>query len=398
MDLLNGHRQSLTGFLLLIMVGTICAATVFAGESKQRILQESINAQMQGLDFDRVQEYADLIDDELKQYLPEPDITKLVKGRGGFQFDLVGFMGALLSVVFREVVFNSKLLGQVLALAIVCAILEAFSKGIGSEGVQEVAYGVCGLILIFITIESLRSVLAIAGEAMDNMVSFLHSLLPFLSSMLVAVGAFSSAAIFHPLLITASSAMATVVRDIVFPLIFTSALLGIVGNISTQFPLSRLSGMVRQTGTIVLGMCFTVFLGIMVVKGAIAPVADGVGLRTAKYLTGAVVPVIGGLFSQAVETVVGASMIIKNGVGIFGLIVITGMVLMPLAKIFSVLLIYKLVCILSQPVVDTRLVKSLSEIESSLDLLLVAVASVALVFFIAITVIIGLGNVAVMVR
>ena len=67
-----------------------------------------------------------------------------------------------------------------------------------------------------------------------------------------------------------------------------------------------------------MGLFLTVFLGVISVQGASAAVTDGITIRTAKFITGNFIPVIGRMFTDATDTVVGASVLLKNSVGIAG--------------------------------------------------------------------------------
>ena len=89
----------------------------------------------------------------------------------------------------------------------------------------------------------------------------------------------------------------------------------------------------------ILGVTFIVFSGFMVVRGAIAPIADGISLRTAKYLTRTIIPIAGGMFADTLEVVVGGSLLIKNAVGIFGLVMILCLVAAPLIKVVAMVLL-----------------------------------------------------------
>ena len=70
--------------------------------------------------------------------------------------------------------------------------------------------------------------------------------------------------------------------------------------------------------TAVFGILLTVFLGVISVQGASSAVTDGVTVKTAKFITGNFVPVIGRVFTDATDTVISASMLLKNTVGIAG--------------------------------------------------------------------------------
>ncbi len=85
----------------------------------------------------------------------------------------------------------------------------------------------------------------------------------------------------------------TLIHAVVFPLLFFSAILGIVSCLSDKYKVNQLAGLLRKVSVGILGSLLTVFLGIISVQGATAAVADGVTVRTAKYVTGNFVPVVG---------------------------------------------------------------------------------------------------------
>ena len=87
--------------------------------------------------------------------------------------------------------------------------------------------------------------------------------------------------------------------------------------------------MLRQGVISLLGLSFIVFSGFMAVRVPSRSVTDGISLRTAKYLTKTLVPIAGGMFADTLEVVVGGSLLIKNAVGVFGLVMILFMVAAP---------------------------------------------------------------------
>jgi stage III sporulation protein AE len=143
---------------------------------------------------------------------------------------------------------------------------------------------------------------------------------------------------------------------------------------------------------------FTIFLGVVSVQGAAGAVADGVSIKAAKYVSSNFVPVVGKLFSDAADTVVGASLIVKNALGITGVSVLLLICAFPAIKILALGLIYNVAAALMQPLGDSPIVKCLSVIGKSLTLVFGALATVGFMFFLAVTVIIAAGNLSVMVR
>src|SRR5690606_17428755 len=159
-------------------------------------------------------------------------------------------------------------------------------RAFGGGGAAEVAYLTTFIIVMFLGLRSFHGALELGRETVRTMTSFMFALLPLLSTLLAAAGALTSAAVFHPLLITVVTFVAGLIEGVVFPLLFFTAVLAVASNMVEGFPFSRLAHLARHAGIVVLGLSLTVFLGIMVVRGALAPIADGVALRAAKFLTG----------------------------------------------------------------------------------------------------------------
>ena len=382
-------------FLFLSLLMRAGNSAVYA--SFDSPLYESIYAQLEELELDEVLRYVEILESEYREFVPtlrfQDIITADSSGRSGRE--LLALMGRTL---LKEVYFSSHLLRQLVLVAVLSAFLHRLGTSFGEKTVVELAFGVCFLVLVFIGLQSFRTILSMAGETMDNMVSFMYSLLPLMSALLAAVGGVTSAAIFHPILISAVGSIAWAVRYVLFPLIFTSAILGLLSNFSNEFPMSRLAGLARQITVTVLGALFIVFFGVVAVRGTISPVADGITLRAAKFFAKTFVPVVGSMFADAVEVVIGGSLLIKNAVGVFGLIMIFFLVTIPIMKVWAVVLVYKLVSALIEPICDKRLVGALTSLEGSLTLVLVSLATVALMFFLAVTVLVGMGNLAVLMR
>ena len=131
---------------------------------------------------------------------------------------------------------------------------------------------------------------------------------------------------------------------------------------------------------------------------ATAAVTDGVTIRTAKYLTGNFVPVVGRMFSDAADTVVGASLLVKNAVGMAGVLILLFISAFPALKIISLAVIYNFSAAVMQPLGSGPIIDCLNIIGKTLMYIFAALATVGLMFFLAVTIIIAAGNISVMIR
>jgi stage III sporulation protein AE len=127
-------------------------------------------------------------------------------------------------------------------------------------------------------------------------------------------------------------------------------------------------------------------------------VADGVAIRTAKYIAGNFVPVVGRVFADAADTVVGASLLVKNAVGMAGVLILLLLVAFPALKILILAFLYNLSSAVMQPLGNSPILSCLSIIGKNLLYIFGALATVSLMFFLAITIVISAANVSVMMR
>ncbi|MGB4244442.1 MAG: stage III sporulation protein AE [Limnochordia bacterium] len=389
---------------MVFIILTACLITAWVGESLaasgpdyDEILAQSVQEQLRALELDQLSAFASKIEPDYQQYIPNLD-WRAVFSQSSNSFNLIEVLAAMLQTAFKEVIISSRLMRQLLLIGLLTALVRQLQLSVENKELANAAFLACFLVAIYIGLQSFRAALELAYQTVDDMVSFMYALLPLLSTMVASVGGITSAAIFHPVLITVVSGIAVLIRTILFPLINVSAVIGVVAQIAPDYPLTRLSGLLRHLATMLLSLAFTVFLGVLAVRGAVAPVADGVALRTAKFITSNVVPVIGSMFANAVEVVVGGSLLIKNTIGAFGMVMIFFLVALPIVKIWAIVLIYKLAAALIEPIGDQRVCAAVSSMAGSLTLVMVSLATAALMFFLTVTILVGIGNLAAVMR
>ncbi|WP_425061163.1 Stage III sporulation protein AE [Sporomusa carbonis] len=300
--------------------------------------------------------------------------------------------------LFKELAANIHLMGKLLFLAVLCALLQNLQNSFEQSAIALLAHSVCFIFLCVIALSAFYQGLTLARETVGNMVGFMEALLPLMISLLAGVGALTSATLFTPLMLLVVSVTSIIVKDIVLPLLFLTAVLECVNYLSGKYQLSNLTGVLKQAGMVTLGLVLVIFIGIISIQGVAGSVADGLTLRTAKYATATFIPVVGKMFADTVELVMGASLLLKNAVGIFGVVTISLLCALPLVKLISLVTVIKIAGALIQPMGDEKMAKCLDSMGNNLLLVFGALLTVALMFFLVVTIIIGAGSVAMMLR
>lgn len=325
------------------------------------------------------------------------DLVSLLRGEGDGP-DLRSFGSALATYFAKEIVANATLLGRLLALVVLLGLLLALRSSFGDESVAQVAYLLGCIVLAGLAINGLRIAVEAAREHVGLTLDFMRAIMPVLLSLLIGVGAVVTAGLFSPWLLFATYAIASVCNGLVVPMVMVSAACEVVSSLGTQVKVTGVASVLRQVAVTALGLSLTLFLGVMTVQSAAGSVADGVAFRTGKFLASSFLPVIGKMFGDAMEMVVGGSLVLKNAVGIAGGLAVFAMTALPALKIGAVILIYRVAAALAQPVAGREIVACLDGIANCLGVVLLAVCGTGLAWFVSMVMIMGAGNAAVMFR
>ena len=356
--------------------------------------------QLDKLNIGDLQQIVDAINSDLEGYMPKIEIKtfiiKLFKGEE--IISLQGIAKGAVKYFFKEVVANWKILGQVIILSAMYAILINLQNAFENDAVGKMAYNVCYLVIISIVIKSFIIAINLGKNTIDTMITFMQALLPILLGILIAMGGITTSAFFHPILLGSIGFIGTVIKSIILPLIFFSAVLAVVNNLSSRIQITKLSGLLKQSAMVILGFALTAFVGIISIQGIATSTVDGVTIRTAKFAVDKFVPIAGKFLSDAVDTVIGYSLLLKNGIGVIGMIAIFIICLIPAIKIVALMAIYKLCSAIIEPIAQSRLADCLNHMSNALVLIFATVSSVAMMFFITITIIVGAGNITMMMR
>jgi stage III sporulation protein AE len=397
-------KYGMMTILIMILCSLVGSPIVLAAEEHQEeILNEKqqrlIEQQLEKLGITEVEAFWEEVKTKYGGYLPEnqpQSLSDFLTMEGSlFSIDLMkGFVG----YIFHELLINGKLLGIIILLTVFSMILEQIQSAFESNNVSKVAYAITYIVIFIIALNSFHVAISYAKEAISNMVHFMMALIPMLLALIGATGNIASVSLFHPLIIFLINTSGILIYNIILPLLLFSSILGMVSAFSEHYRVSQLAALLRNIGVGMLGIFLTIFLGVVSVQGATAAVADGITIRAAKFITSNFVPIVGRMFTDATDTVLGASLLIKNTIGLAGVIILIVLAAFPALKILTIGLIFNFSAAILQPLGNTSVITCLNVIGKNLLFVFAALATVCLMFFLGITIIIAAGNLSLMVR
>lgn len=358
-----------------------------------------VDSQLESLNLDELKQYWDDVIHKYGGYLPESQKGSLYDFiKGDKQFSFKHWVQGLLKFTFQEFIVNGKLLGSLIMLTIFSMFLQSLQNAFEQSTISKVAYSIIFMVLVIIALNSFHVAIDYTNEAIGTMISFILALIPLLLALIASSGGIVSAAFFHPVILFLMNMSGILIQYVILPMLFMATLLSIVSTLSEQYKVSQLANLLRNWSIGLLGLFLTVFLGVISVQGASAAVTDGITIRTAKFITGNFIPVIGRVFTDAADTVVSASVLLKNTVGIAGVAILLLIVAFPAIKILMIAFIYKFAAAILQPLGGGPVIKCLDIISKSVIYVFAALGIVSLMFFLSITVIVAAGNLTMMMR
>lgn len=316
--------------------------------------------------------------------------TYIKEGKGNISFDTI--FNAVLSLFFKEVRSVLKLVVSIVTIAIICSLLKNLQDAFSDESISQVAFYACYMLIIMVLSKSFIISISVAKDVINNISDFMSALLPVLITMISLSGGITSATTLDPFVFGAVVFIPKVYSNIIIPMILMSFVLEFANNISTEYKITNLCKLFRQIIVWFQGIIVTMFIGLLTIRGITSSTIDAVTLKTAKFAVDNFIPIVGKAFSDAITSVAGYSLIIKNAISSIGLIVIILILLYPLIKLVLITLIYKLSAALVEPISDSRITKSIEAAGNSMVLIMSSVLTVTLMFFILIGIIASSGR------
>lgn len=304
--------------------------------------------------------------------------------------------------IFKEVVASLKKAAQapvkavaaVLGILLACALLSTLKDSFGEKSLQNVFDIVSSLCIAAVIIIPVSQCVSLCADTIRQSSNFMLAFLPVYSSLAVVSGHPASAITFQSLLLVASEALSRIATTTFVPMVDMYLGFCVVGAVSPGINISGISGFVKSVVTWALGLCMTIYTGILTIQGLISGAEDNVTMKTAKFVVEGAVPVIGGAISDAMNTIISCTGLLKTAVGAYAIVVFILAFLPPVLEC----LVWLLAADLSLAVADVLGIANMSgllkAIREALRLLLalVLVSALAMIISVSIMLLVGMGN------
>ena len=256
---------------------------------------------------------------------------------------------------------------KALSMVIIASLLVGYcEEGKTSLAVESVCSLSCALVLTL----PIYEIIAAAKEALKGATVFITGVLPVFASIKAASGKSVSVSGGAGVLLIACQVLSYVCSFVIVPFMNGYLSLSVCSSFGVKGKASAVIGAVKKIALWFLSLCASVFVFILSSKSVLGKTADTVSLKTAKYVLGSFVPVVGSTLSESASSVAASLSAVSGSVGMY---IIIGLIII-LLPLFCELLCWKLSLILlsnTASLFSSNAVKALSEaVENVISLLL----------------------------
>ena len=332
------------------------------------------------------------------EFFEDIDISSILDSAISGDVDNSTIYQKILNLFGDELKTEIKTLLSILVIIIIHSILKSVSENLENDTISTIIYYVQYIAIVTIIMSNFTDIVQMVRDTANNLVGFMNCLVPILLSLMIYTGSITTSSILEPIILFMINFIGNLIETIFIPLTLIIAVICIVSKISDKVQIEKLAKFMKSSMVWVLGIILTIFVGVLSIEGTLSSSVDGITAKTAKAVVSSAVPIVGKILGDAVDTVLGCGIVLKNAVGFVGVIVIIGICIMPIIKLGILTICYKLASSVCEPIADGKIVSLLEQIGDIFKILLAILSAISFMVIIGTTLVIKISNSGTMYR
>ncbi len=375
-----------SAFLLFASLNPVLTARALSEEEEaaRRELEETVEALISSLDTEALQNFLDSFS-EYGGVSVKDRILDLITG--DYALDYPSLLPAVFGAVFEEGKAFLPAYAVILAVALLCGILNSVKNGFLESTTSDIIHFVSYLSVGATALACLIGVLEACLSAIASMKQQMQLVYPLLLTLMAASGGTASVGIFRPAVAFLGGGITELFTSVVIPSAVIIIILAFVGNLTDSVRTDKLGELFKSVTKWIIGFSLGLFSLFLTVQGLAAAQYDGLSLRAAKYILSGSVPIVGGFLSGGMDVVLAGSALIKNALGSFAIFLLVGTVLRPLLLFAAFRLFLRVAAAATEPI-GGKIPGFLSALAKDSGYFTAALLAVAFLYFLTVVLLI----------
>ena len=343
-------------------------------------------------------EFIEKTEEYCGEFLEGIDINEILDNAIKGQVDNQTILKKVLSLLGGQLVNGLTVLGSVLAIVIIHSILKSVSESLKNDTISKLIYYVQYILIVTIIMMNFSDIVQVVKDTCNNLVGFMNILIPLLISLMIYTGSITTSGILEPIILFLINFIGNIIQTIIIPIVLIFTSLIVISKISDNVQIDKLSKFLKSGVVWFFGIILTVFVGVISLEGTLSSSVDGITAKTTKAVVSSAVPVVGKILGDAVDTVLGCGIILKNAVGLIGVIVVIGICIIPILKLGILTIAYKLMSAICEPIADKNITSLLDQIGEVYKIFLAILCSISVMLIVGTALVVKISNTGMMYR
>ena len=301
---------------------------------------------------------------------------------GGLNYD--SFFQGLTDVLFNKVKQLLPAFACVASIALLCGVLQTLQSHFLGESTAKIIFFVAYLGALIPILGILTECIITTTKAVGELKTQMDIIFPLILTLIAASGGSVSVAIYKPSVAFLSNVLVKIVESIIFPITVVMIVFSMVNKFFGELKVDKFIGFFKSINKWVLGIGISVFGLFFTVQGITAASYDGIARRAAKYAIGTGIPIIGGFLSGGFDLAIAGSVLIKNSIGNFSLVLLVFSILEPLMLLIASNVLFKLTAAVTQPFGESKISSFMEETADAINYFVAGLLFTAFLYFIVI--------------
>lgn len=280
----------------------------------------------------------------------------------------------------------------IVVLSVLGGMSDALTSGFKRQSTKTIVYfaiysGAVAAVTVMFT-----ALVKTTVSAVNDLNTLVQYVSPVFITLLTALGGVGGAEMLAPFTLLIGGVVISVINALIIPLFFAALVFTIIGNLSDNVKLGKLTKAVKSIGSWVLGGMFGLVTTLASIQGLVGAGIDTITVKSAKFAVSGYIPILGGYISEGFDIVMAGGVLIKNAFGLGVFIMLVAIAAAPLVKLVLFSLVLKLTAGIIEPVGDSKISEMVYGAAGCLNLLIAAVAGTAFLVFVMLLLVIGAFN------
>ena len=345
-----------------------------------------------------INEFIEQAEEYSGEFFEDIDMNEILENAIKGEVDNQTLFKKVVSLLGGELVDGLTVLGSILAIVVIHSILKSVSESLENDTISKLIYYVQYILIVTIVMMNFSDIVQVVKDTCNNLIGFMNILIPLLISLMIYTGSITTSGVLEPIILFLINFIGNMIQTLIIPIVLVFTSLIVISKISDNVQIDKLSKFLKSGVVWFFGIVLTIFVAVISLEGTLSSSVDGITAKTTKAVVSSAIPVVGKILGDAVDTVLGCGIILKNAVGAIGIMIVVGICIMPILKLGIFTMAYKFMSAICEPIADKNITSLLDQIGDVYKIFLAILCSISVMLIVGTALVVKISNTGMMYR